>query len=742
VALTVPPSANAGSTVNVPITFSNNGPSTAAGATFSAALVTGLSGVSCTGAACSYTGSTGAVAMTGLPGSLTSGQSAAVTLSYTAPATGSVTASSAIGTTTSEGGNALVDSAGGTTVITSIADVTTSISAPATGNAAGTVMVPISFTNNGPSTAAGIAYSVTLPAGLSSVSCSGSGISCSYSGTSVTVTGLPTSLSAAQTASFTLSYTAPASGSVTVTSAIATSTSQGNNAAADSASGTTTVTTIADVTAMVVAPTSVNAGNTVTVSITFRNLGPSTAAGVTYTATLAPGLSGVSCSGAATCTYTGSSGAVTFSGLPVSLANGQTAAIALSYTAPGSGSVTATATIGTSTGQGSNTAADSAGDTTIVAPIADVTTEVSAPASADSGSFVQIQVTFGNNGPSAAAGVTYGITLPAGLSGTSCSGATCTYNAVSGVVAISGLPGTLASGESRTLHLTLSYTAPPSGGSVTVGSTIGTVTSQGSNSAPDTASGTTTIIPIADVMATLSAPAGAVAGTMVSVPVTFSNNGPSSAAGVTCGVTLATGLSTVSCSGSGASCSYNSATGVVTVTGLPGTLASGDTKALSLSYRAPVSGSVTATATIGTTTSQGSNSGADSASDVTTITPTADVTATVTAPASANGGSTVSVPVSFANVGGSVAEGVTYLITLPAGLAGVTCGGAGCSYDGTTGMVTVTGLPTALGSGERHDLILHYTAPLSGTVAVVATIPRPPPWRPTAPIIPIPAPRR
>ncbi len=175
--LTAPSSANAGSTVNVPITFTNNGPSTAAGVTYSATLPSGLSGVSCTGATCAYNSGTGAITITGLAGSLTNGQTQNITLSYTAPATGPVAVSSTIATTTSEGANVAPDTANGSTAITPIADVTTTLTAPASANAGSTVNVPITFTNNGPSTAANVSYSATLPTGLSGVVCTGTGIS-------------------------------------------------------------------------------------------------------------------------------------------------------------------------------------------------------------------------------------------------------------------------------------------------------------------------------------------------------------------------------------------------------------------------------------------------------------------------------------------------------------------------------------------------------------------------------------
>jgi hypothetical protein len=123
-----------------------------------------------------------------------------------------------------------------------VADVTTTVSAPAYAHSRGKVIVLISFTNNGPVSAANVGYTVTLPAGLTNVSCTGTGISCTYSGTTVSVTGLPTSLTAAQTVTFNLIYTAPNAGStVTVSTGISTNTPQGLDTAPNSASGSTTI---------------------------------------------------------------------------------------------------------------------------------------------------------------------------------------------------------------------------------------------------------------------------------------------------------------------------------------------------------------------------------------------------------------------------------------------------------------------------------------------------------------------
>lgn len=87
-----------------------------------------------------------------------------------------------------------------------VADVATTVAPPLTAPAGSTVTVPITYTNLGPASAAGVTYTLTLPAGLSSdVTCSGSGVSCSYAGTTVTIsTGLPDTLDPGQTVGLSL----------------------------------------------------------------------------------------------------------------------------------------------------------------------------------------------------------------------------------------------------------------------------------------------------------------------------------------------------------------------------------------------------------------------------------------------------------------------------------------------------------------------------------------------------------
>ena len=314
-----------------------------------------------------------------------------------------------------------------------------------------------------------------------------------------------------------------------------------------------------------------------------------------------------------------------------------------------------------------------AGTVHLTVQASDVTVFVTPPTYAAAGGSVGTQIVFSNGGAISADGLVYSVSLPAGLTGVRCDGATCSYT--KGTVAIAGLPGSLSSGQNQ--KITLYYVAPSSG-SVAMIATIATTSNQGVNSLPDSAAGNTLVTgsaTTADVTAGVMAPAVVNPGGSVDVAVSYQNLGPAAAEGVSYTLTLPGGLSGVSCTGDTTGCTYDTGSGVVTMTGLPTTLPGGSTEYLTLSYTAPGSGSVTVAATVGTSTSQGLNAAPDSAGATTAIASgiVADLTTTIASPAVFRSGSTVTVPVTFSNLGRSVAAGVVYALSLPPGLSGVVC---------------------------------------------------------------------
>jgi hypothetical protein len=359
--------------------------------------------------------------------------------------------------------------------------------------------------------------------------------------------------------------------------------------------------------------------------------------------------------------------------------------------------------------------------------VPDVFTQITAPASVVSGGVVSSLVSFGNSGAVSAAGVSYQIDLPTGLTSVSCSGASCSYNAVTGVVTVSGLPASLSPGQTE--QLALFYLAPSGiGVTLPVTSTITTTTpgeTPTTNNTATAATITTGVAALADPATWISAPSTAYPGETVIVTAGFINLGGANATAVEFALTGLPIGSMVSYNG--VPCAWNSGTGSVTGCGLPSTIPVGQSLVLQAAYLAPATGPVTVNSMISAGNDSNLSNNTATASTIIAATPVGtslvDVAATISVPAKANLNSTVLVPVTFSNIGPSLASGVSYAITLGGGTSNseVTYNGVVCSYSG--GVVSGCGLPSTLNPGQSLDLILSFTSPSSaGSVPVVATV--------------------
>jgi len=710
--VSAPVSTAAGGVVTVNVGFGNVGSQNAANTTYAISLATGLSGVSCGGATCNYNSSTGEVTITGLPGSLSPGQWAGMTLTYTAPGAGSVGVVATVTTSSDQGPNLAPDSAGAATLVggTPDADVLTTLSPPPVAVAGGTVNVQVRYANVGATPATSMAYTLMLPSGLTNVSCAGGGVTCIYdAGTgAVTLTGLPGTLTPGQDIRFTLSYTAPAAGTqVPVASSVNTSAAD-NNASNNNASGMTTVigaNTMPDVVASIVAPATTVPGSAVDVPVSFSNVGDVSATGVSYALTLPAGLSDVSCPAPAVCTYSSVTGVVTIAGLPSTLASGEWASLNLRYTAPLSGVVPVQANISTATPGGeSNTSNNIAtASTTVVSSstLADVIVTLTPPANAAPGVTVNVPVSVANLAPTSADGMTYGMTLPANLTGVSCSGngVTCLYDTNTGVVSLSGLPDTLTPGQS--VPFTLTYTAPASG-SVPVNATIATTTFD-ANTGNNTASGTTTIgvSTTTDVTTTVAPPSVATGSSSVSVPVSFANVGSINAAGMTYNITFTGSPTGITVSNGGSACAYNSGTGAITGC-VPDTLTPGQTLNLTVDYIAPATGTVGILSTVGTSTAE-SNTANNTANAGTLLISPDMAISLVGLPTSVQVGAPYSGTFTCSN--GGTADAI----------AGTTCSVSGLPPNIAVGNCTISPANTVWTAGDVVPVGQTVTCSVSGT---------------------------
>ncbi len=304
-------------TLTVGVTNTGTGAVGATGVTRTVTgLPTGLTGVTFGGAGAtgaSYNSGAGSVTFTS--GSTTlaqGGNTLNFTLNFTAPATASATPFTAVATVSATNQtNTSNPTFSLTQTITPIADVATTLTGPASAAQGGAVSFTVTYTNSGPSTAAGVTRTVTVPAGATGITATGGVVS---GGGPFTITYAPSggTMTSGQSDSFTFSYTAPTTGTTMNTvSNIATTTSQNGATANDQFTVTTALTAAADVTATISAPATAPAGSNVSfLPVIINTSGANGAANLIVSVFMGTGLTGVSASNFGT--YDGVSGYVTF----------------------------------------------------------------------------------------------------------------------------------------------------------------------------------------------------------------------------------------------------------------------------------------------------------------------------------------------------------------------------------------------------------------------------------------------
>jgi uncharacterized repeat protein (TIGR01451 family) len=259
----------------------------------------------------------------------------------------------------------------------------------------------------------------------------------------------------------------------------------------------------------------------------------------------------------------------------------------------------------------------------------DVGTSATADTSAFPGQTVFGSFVFRNDGQSTATGVTYSATIgtagdfPSSVAFTLLpAGVTASYNPVTGTVTFTGMPTSLTANQS--LVFNFNYPAPAPG-VVPIDTTISAANESPSpGTSPNTATADTTIT-ISDVAASVTVPPSAAPGSTVSGSVTFSNTAAATADAGHVVYSMAIGSAgnypatvTFPALPPGVTASYDPATGIVTLTGMPTTLAPNDLLTIGFEYTAPASGVVPVAATISTTTPESATSN-NSANGSTTI---------------------------------------------------------------------------------------------------------------------------
>jgi uncharacterized repeat protein (TIGR01451 family) len=446
----------------------------------------------------------------------------------------------------------------------------------------------LSVTNNGPDPSPSVTVTDTLPAGDQYLTNNLNPPSaCSAVGQTVTCT--LGDLANGQNVTFNLvtlvdpSVVANAGGptSITNTATVSSGIVSDPNPANNTAEDTAVVTDSADlsVSKLCKPDTTIYENAPINCTVFVDNAGPSWARSVVVDdTTLSDG--GIAISNVTTSTGTGvCSVTVVTGGQDLSCALGdlasasttQTGQVSMSYTITGTSTsvngqnVDNTATVRSDTPDPNPTNNSATVNLTVTA-LADVSVNLSGPASVVAGTPVSWTLSATNHGFSDAAGVVLTDAVPAGVTITSVTmpGATC----VSGVAGDPAQPaqcslGTLGSGATSTTMTITAKVNPQTTGSLLDNARVSSSTFD-QNLANNLASSSTTVTVVSSISVAISAtPNPVVAGTPLSYQLTVSNGGPSTATAVALSDQLPSGETFLSTGGAG-TCGYQTNTSVVT----------------------------------------------------------------------------------------------------------------------------------------------------------------------------------
>lgn len=570
------------------------------------------------------------------------------------------------------------------------ADLGVTVSGPPSINASQTASYNVAVNNAGPGAASNVSLSISVTGGTIT-GAAGGGWTCSTTTTTASCTLV--SLSSATTASLSLTLTAPAQGSISVSATTSSATSDPSTAN-NNASFTTAVNPVADLAIVKSLSGSLTAGQNATYTVTISNAGPSSSSAYTVLDPTPAGLTFVSNSGGCTTPY------------PCSMGNlnaGQSTVITSTYAvAPGaSGSISNTASISGSVSD-SNPSNNSSTATSTVTPGADLSANVTGPATINTAQTATYTITFGNAGPGSASSSTATINLSGGtIASTSSTSFTCSASGGSSVTCTSGA---LAAGSSNTI--TLVATPAPAGGSMTLSASITSPTVDPST-ANNNASFTTTVTTAADLSITKTLSGSLTAGQNAVYTVTVTNAGPSTSSTYTINDTTPAGLTFVSNSG-GCTTAYPCT--------MP-PLAAGQSTTITSTYSVPAgaSGSISNTATIAGATNDPNPANNSSTATTTVVSAGADLSIVKSGPSSAAVGSTVTYSLVVTNGGPVTANNISIADATPTGMTLVSAGVCGSSFPCNVG---------TLASGQSVTVTTTYSIlqGATGTITNTASV--------------------
>jgi uncharacterized repeat protein (TIGR01451 family) len=753
--VSVPATAPGGSTVSGTVTFGDLAAATANADGVVYTMSIGTAG-SCpagvtfpslpAGVTASYNTTSCQVTFTGMPATLTIGQTLSIGFQYTGPASGSVPVNASVSTTTPESSTAN-NSASGTTVFASADLSITKTDGTASVNAGATVTYTIVVSNAGPSAANNAVFTDPSVANLTvtNVTCGSAsgGAVCPASsvaamqGPGITIATLPSGGSL----TFTVTGTAGASGSIVNTATITppAGTSDPNNAD-NSATDTDTINPRADlsITKTDGTPT-VNAGTTHTYTIVVSNAGPSAADGAIFQdpATANVTVTNVSCgspTGGAVCPVAPTVVAMQGAGIAIpTLPNGGSVTFSVTYTAGVSGSLSNTATITAPAGvTDPNLGNNSASDADLIIGLADLAiTKTDGVASVNAGGAVSYSIVVSNAGPSPANNAVFkdpavaNLTVSTVTCGSASGGAVCPATSVAAMQGAGITIATLPSGGSLTF--TVSGTAGASGSIVNTATIAAPAGTNDPNPADNSSTDTDTIISQADLSITKTdGVTTATPGGSVTYTITASNAGPLPVTGATVTDTFPAVLTaTWTCVGAGGgTCTASGSGNINQSVNLP--VGASVTFTVSATISASATGTLSNTATVfppaGITDPNNAN---NSATDTDTLNPSADLSITKTdGVTTVTAGGSTTYTITASNAGPSNVIGATVADTFPASLTATwTCAGVGggtCTASGSGNINDTVNLP--VGGSVTYTVSANISASATGSLSNTATV--------------------
>ncbi|HEY9853283.1 MAG TPA: DUF11 domain-containing protein, partial [Leptolyngbyaceae cyanobacterium] len=605
-----------------------------------------------------------------------------------------------------------------TTTLTSVADVITTKTGPATVAPGGSITYTITTTNNGPNAATNVVIRDNIPPETTFSSASDGG---TFANGVVTFPVIP-SLASGASVTRTVTVTAPASGGPLVNRASNTSdtpdpTPNNNDGSQPPAQVTTTLTQpSADVITTKTGPTTIAPGGTIAYTITTTNNGPSPATNVAIRDTIPPETTFSSASDGGTF----ANGVVTFPPI-ANLAPNTSVTRTVTVTAPASGGPLVNRAANTSdtpdpnptNNDGSQPPAQVVTTLTTTNNAADVITTKTGPSTVAPGGTISYTITTVNNGPSPATNVVIRDTLPAGVTFSSASdGGTF----ADGVVTFPAIPS-LASGASVTRTITV--TAPSSGGPLVnrASNTSDTpdpnpVNNDGSQPPAQVVTTLSTPTTSADVITTKTGPSTIAPGATITYTITTRNNGPDQATNVIIRDRIPPETTFGSASDGG-----TFADGVVTFPIIP-TLASGASITRTVTVTAPTSGGPLVNRASNTSdtpdptpaNNDGSQPPAQVVTTLSTPTTSADVITTKTGPSTIAPGATITYTITTRNNGPDQATNVIIRDGIP---PETTFSSASDGGTFANGVVTFPAIPS-LASGASVTRTVTVIAPASG----------------------------